>query len=110
MKRLINRLSTIYTVTEGLTTKLEDVQAGLKLSFINDKSYTMQPQQHTLMIAIVMYMCRFNFGDELVAAEIQLARPEPADAGYINDFFRCPVYFDAEVDSVWLIAFGAVRV
>lgn len=97
----------IHTVTEGLTTKLEDVPAGLKLSFISDDSYELQPQQHTLMIAIVMHMCRFNFGDELVAVEIQLARTQPEDAGYIHDFFRCPVIFDAAVDSITISAADA---
>ena len=59
-----------------------------------------QPQQHTVIIAIVMHMCRFNYGDELVASDIQLARPKPKDGEYIHDFFRCPVYFDTKVDSI----------
>ncbi len=101
LRRAMGRVDRyIHTVSEGLETKLEDTPAGLKLSFYIDDSVTAQPQQHTLIIAVVMHMCRFNFGDELAASEIHLALPEPEDAKDIIDFFRSDVYFDAEVDSI----------
>ncbi len=90
----------IHTVSEGLETKLEDTPAGLRLSFYIVDSIRIQPQQHTLIIAVLMHMCRFNFGDELVATDIRLARPEPEDKKDILDFFRTDVHFDSEVDSI----------
>jgi len=90
----------IHAVSEGLDTKLEDTPAGLKLSFFIDDSVDIKPQQHTLIIAVVMHMCRFNYGDELVASEICLAREEPDDKAAIDSFFRSKVRFGAEVDSI----------
>lgn len=108
LRRALGRIDRyIHTVTEGLDTKLEDTPAGLKLSFYIDDSVNAQPQQHTLIIAVVMHMCRFNFGDELVASEIHLARAEPENAKEIFDFFRCDVCFDAEVDSITIAAADA---
>ena len=90
----------IHAVSEGLNTKLEDTPAGLKLSFFIDDSVEIKPQQHTLIIAVVLHMCRFNYGDELVASEICLARAEPDDKGAIDSFFRSKVRFGAKVDSI----------
>ncbi len=101
LRRAMHRIDRyIHTVTEGLETKLEDTPAGLRLSFFIVGDMTLQPQQHTLIIAVIMHMCRFNYGDELVASQIHLARPAPEDPKDILDFFQTDVHFDAEVNSI----------
>ncbi|NOR43674.1 MAG: helix-turn-helix domain-containing protein, partial [Gammaproteobacteria bacterium] len=101
LRRAMGRVDRyIHTVSQGLNTKLEDTPAGLKLSFFIDDSVDIKPQQHTLIIAVVLHMCRFNYGDELVASEICLARDEPDDKAAIDSFFRSEVRFDAEIDSI----------
>ena len=90
----------IHTISQSLDTKLEDTPAGLKINiFITDR-VSVQPQQHTLLVAVLMHMCRFNFGEELIPTEVNIARPRPDDASVIIDYFRCDVNFDAEVDSL----------
>jgi AraC-like DNA-binding protein len=101
LRRAMHRIDRyIHTVTEGLETKLEDTPAGLRLSFFIVGDITLQPQQHTLIIAVIMHMCRFNYGDELVASQIHLARPAPEDPKDILDFFQTDVHFDADVNSI----------
>ncbi len=101
LRRAMHRIDRyIHTVTEGLETKLEDTPAGLRLSFLIVGDITLQPQQHTLIIAVIMHMCRFNYGDELVASQVHLARPAPEDPKDILDFFQTDVHFDAEVNSI----------
>jgi AraC-like DNA-binding protein len=101
LRRAMHRIDRyIHTVTEGLETKLEDTPAGLRLSFFIVGDMTLQPQQHTLIIAVIMHMCRFNYGDELVASQIHLARPAPEDPKDILDFFQTDVHFDADVNSI----------
>lgn len=101
LRRAMHRIDRyIHTVTEGLETKLEDTPAGLRLSFFIVGDITLQPQQHTLIIAVIMHMCRFNYGDELVASQIHLARPAPEDPKDILDFFQTDVHFDAGVNSI----------
>lgn len=92
----------IHAVSEGLETQLEETPAGLKLSFGIVGKEKIPPQQHTLIIAMVMHMCRFNYGDELNPTQVCLARNEPANKQEIVDFFRSDVVFDAEVDSITL--------
>ncbi len=89
LRRAMGRIDRyIHAVSQGMETKLEDTPAGLKLSvFYIADSVNLQPQQHTLIIAVLMHMCRFNYGEELVPSEIRLARPEPEDAKVITDFF-----------------------
>ena len=101
LRRAMGRIDRyIHAISQGLDTKLEDTPAGLKLSiFITDR-VEVQPQQHTLFVAILMHMCRFNYGDELIPTEVNIARPKPDDASDITDFFRCDVNFDAEVNSL----------
>ncbi len=101
LRRAMHRIDRyIHTITEGLETKLEDTPAGLRLSFYIVDGIPIQPQQHTLIIAVLMHMCRFNYGDELVASEIHLARAAPEDPKDIIDFFRTDVHFDAEINSI----------
>jgi len=101
LRRAMGRIDRyIHAITEGLETKLEDTPAGLKLSFYIVDGIKIQPQQHTLIIATIMHMCRFNYGEELVATNIDLARPEPEDPTVILDFFRTDVNFDVDVDSI----------
>jgi len=101
LRRAMHRIDCyVHAISQSLDTKLEDTPAGLKLSIYIDDSVTVQSQQHTLIVAVLMHMCRFNFGDELIASEVCLARPEPENAKDITDFFQTEVHFDAEVDSL----------
>ena len=101
LRRALGRIDRyIHTISEGMETKLEDTPAGLKLSIFIIDEITVQPQQHTLIVAVLMHMCRYNFGDELLPTEVNIARPRPDDASDIIDFFRCDVNFDAEIDSI----------
>ena len=90
----------IHTVTEGLNTTLEDTPAGLKLSIYVTDGIQHQPQQHDLVIALLMHMCRFNYGDELVASDICLAHPAPDNTADFIAYFGTDVHFDADVDSI----------
>ncbi len=101
LRRALGRIDRyIHTISESMETKLEDTPAGLKLSVIITDEITVQPQQHTLIVAVLMHMCRYNFGDELLPTEVNIARPRPDDASDIIDFFRCDVNFDTDIDSI----------
>lgn len=90
----------IHVVTEDLNLDVADTPAGLKLSVNLEGSIFTLPQHHDLILTILMHMCRFNFGEELVATEVKLAHPEPACSQKIVDYFRSDVQFDAEQTSL----------
>jgi len=101
LRRGMNRtVRYIHVVTEDLNLELTDTPAGLKLSLDLEKSIFTLPQHHDLVMAIIMHMCRFNYGDELLATEIKLAHAEPDCSQSIADYFRSEVQFDAEQSSI----------
>jgi len=101
LRQAMNRaVRYIHVVSEDINLTLSDTPAGLKLSLDLENSVFTLPQHHDIVIAIVMHMCRFNYGDNLVATEIKLAHPEPACSEVIIDFFRTGVQFDAQQSSI----------
>jgi len=101
LRRAFNRaVRYIHVVTEDLNLDVADSPAGLKVSVdLQDSIFTL-PQHHDLVITILMHMCRFNSGEELIATEIKLAHPEPACSDIITDYFRTDVQFDTEQTSL----------
>lgn len=90
----------VHVVTEDLNLDVADTPAGLKISVDLEDSIFTLPQHHDLVLTIVMHMCRFNFGEELVPTEVKLAHPEPACSKKITDYFQADVQFDAEQTSL----------
>jgi len=101
LRRAFNRaVRYIHVVTEDLNLQVTDTPAGLKVSVDLEDSIFTLPQHHDLVLTILMHMCRFNYGEELLATEIKLARPEPECSSKITDYFRSDVQFDAEQSSL----------
>ena len=86
----------IHVVTEDLHLAVADTPAGLKISVDLEDSIFTLPQHHDLVLTILMHMCRFNYGEELIANRVCLAHPEPECSKKITDYFRTEVQFDAE--------------
>jgi len=111
LRRAFNRaVRYIHVVTEDLNLDLADTPKGLKVSIDLEDSVFTLPQHHDLVLSIMMHMCRFNFGDELVATEIKLAHPEPSCSNKITDYFRTDIQFDAERSSLTIARADAEKV
>ena len=52
------------------------------------------------VMAILLSMCRVNFGDELEPVSVQFIHTEPACASEYYRYFRCPVSFNAEDNRI----------
>ena len=90
----------IHVVTEDLDLELSDTPAGLKIVIDLEGSVFTLPQHHELVLIILMHMCRFNFGDELVATQVLVAHPEPECSQKMFDYFRSDIEFDAAQTSL----------
>lgn len=53
-------------------------------------------------VAVVMTLCRMNYGETLHPKSVKLQHAPPEDSGNYFGFFKCPVYFDCEVDQISL--------
>jgi len=92
----------IHVVTEDLNIKLAETPHGLKVTADLEKSIFTLPQHHDVVISVLMHMCRFNYGDKLLATEICLAHEKPRCAKVITDYFRTPVVYDTDESSFTL--------
>ena len=54
------------------------------------------------MLALVLDMCRMNYGASLRPNEVSLSRARPTDIEPYRNFFGCPVHFNARADSFLL--------
>lgn len=100
----------IHVVTEDLNLDVTDTPAGLRVTANLEDSVFTLPQHHDLILTILMHMCRFNFGEELVATEVKLAHPEPSCSAKIKNYFRTEVQFDAEQTSLTIARADADQV
>ena len=111
LRRGFNRsVRYIHVVSEDLNLALTDTPAGLKVSVDLEDSIFTLPQHHDLVITILLHMCRFDFGDELIPTRVQLAHPEPECANKIRDYFCTDIQFDAEQTSLTIARADADRV
>lgn len=92
----------IHVVTEDLNINLSETFNGLKVIVDLKSSEFTLPQHHDIVTSVLMHMCRFNYGDELVPTEVCLAHEEPPCSKIISDYFRTPVIYDAPASSFTL--------
>jgi AraC-like DNA-binding protein len=92
----------IHVVSEDLNIKLADTPAGLKIIADLENSAFTLPQHHDVVLSVLMHMCRFNYGDQLMPVEVCLAHEKPACEKLISDYFRTPVIYDAPASSFTL--------
>ena len=110
LRRAFKRASRyIHVVSEGINLDIADTPAGLKITLDLDGSVFTLPQHHDLVMAVLMHMCRFNFGDELLPNEIRLAHPAPECSDRVVDYFRKEIIFDAEQSSLTIARADADR-
>ena len=50
-------------------------------------------------LALIVDMCRTNFGPALALESVSLRRPAPKNPKPYQDFFSCPIHFGAAVDG-----------
>ena len=75
---------------------------GLQVTADLEKSIFTLPQHHDVVLSVLMHMCRFNYGDALLATRVRLAHPEPQCTKIISDYFRTPIIYDAPASSLTL--------
>ncbi len=90
----------MHVVSEAIDLKTSNTPRGLTISLQIDPSVNKLPQQETVPLAILMHMCRYNYGEELTAVNVSLAREEPDCSRIISDFFKSPVTYNAKTSSI----------
>jgi AraC-like DNA-binding protein len=99
LRRLVRFLR---IVTEGGELVLEEGRDMLTVVFDFNYVAHKTPARPDAAMAILMAMCRINYGAELNPQSVTLVSPPPPCSGDFFALFRCPVQFDAPRDSLGL--------
>lgn len=83
-------------VSEGSFFELEETPKYLGLT-LHYRSISKQlPYRVDGFMAIMLAMCKANYGKHFVPAEVHFKHSEPENTQPYTDLFQCPVYFNAE--------------
>jgi len=82
-------------LTEGAAFELEENSDGLSVVLHYNSISRQQPTRTDSAIAMLVAMCRANYGAEFNPASVSLTHPAPDCSGKFYELFRCPVNFDA---------------
>jgi AraC-like DNA-binding protein len=78
---------------------IDDTSEGLMLTLSDSLKH---PTRLDFAMANLMTLCRLNYGEELNPVTVSFIHPKPACSERHLVFFRAPVHFDAESDSLTL--------
>jgi AraC-like DNA-binding protein len=88
---------------EKAAAHLEDNHDGLKTVFDSGRTDPVVAPVHVdFGMALLVSMCRLNYGDALRPAHVTLQRAKPEGAYVYRAHYGCPVHFDAREDSFTL--------
>ena len=82
-------------VTEGATVRLEETHDTLSAVLHYKPESLQHPTRTDSAMALLVAMCRANYGNEFYPASVSLTHPKPDCSGKFFQLFHCPVNFDA---------------
>lgn len=83
-------------VTEGAFFEVEETPKYFSL-ILHYRSVSRQlPYRTDAFMAIMLAMCKANFGKHFIPAEIHFKHSAPKDSQAYTDLFQCPVFFNAK--------------
>ncbi len=82
-------------LTEGAAFELEETSDDLSIVLRYNAISRQQPTRTDSAMAMLVAMCRANYGDDFNPASLALTHPAPGCSSKFYELFRCPVYFDA---------------
>jgi AraC-like DNA-binding protein len=102
LREALNRAARYAHITgEDRKRRLEDTAKGLTVTL--SQSFKL-PAFMDLSMSILMSACRLNYGPDLNPVEVNFIHSQPACAEEYYSYFRAPVKFNADNDSITLPA------
>jgi AraC-like DNA-binding protein len=89
----------IHILSQATDIRLQETPEGLSLTLSDSLQ---QPARMDLAMAILVDMCRLNFGPNLKPVAVRFIHPEPSCGERYFAVFKCPVYFSAGHDELVL--------
>jgi AraC-like DNA-binding protein len=101
LREALNRfVRYLRVVSEKSFLKLEENSRGLVVTFTMALLGMRVPAQIDMVMAMLIHMCRLNYGEKLMPLAVNFIHPEPPCATTYTDLFGIPVQFSAKKDSM----------
>ena len=79
---------------------VEENSASFALIFESKYTKMRLPAAIDATMAIIVHMCRLNYGDELKPVSVNFVHSEPSCAEQFVEYFQSEIYFNASRDSI----------
>jgi AraC-like DNA-binding protein len=100
LRQALERLERyIHIISQATDIRLVENDEGLSLTLSDSLE---QPARMDSAMAIVVTMCRLNFGPNLMPLAVRFIHQAPSCGEKYFAVFKCPVYFSAEHDELVL--------
>lgn len=77
-------------------------QNRYRFSFSSDTiPLKLLPLAADIGLSTLVRMCRINFGEDFRPLSISTTRPEPLSLDAYRDYFKCPITFSADINSLY---------
>lgn len=97
----LNRLSRyVRIINDALSVEMEEVDENLVITITSDDREMPAHYQDDASSAILLDMCRANYGRELNPVLVRFKHAGSVCSGEYYSFFRCPVEFGAELNQI----------
>lgn len=87
-------------IGQRMSARCADDDQGLRFIYDHGRGETLVGQTMAdYSLALIVDMCRTNFGPALTLESVSLRRPDPKNPKPYEDFFSCPIRFGAAEDG-----------
>ncbi len=103
LREALNRfVRYLRVISEKRFLRLEENSDGIAIIFSFDILGMRVPAEIDMGMAIIIHMCRLNYGEDLKPLAVQLVHAKPLCAKEYYDLFKAPVQFSADRDCLLL--------
>ena len=92
----------LRVTTEGIECRIEEENGEFSMIHCFNKEALDIPQMADAQLALIVSLCRINYGQNLDPISVSFTHSAPEEPGEYFSFFRCPIIFDAPDNRITL--------
>ena len=101
IRTAMERMERYYRViSDEKVFELTDTEDGLRLTLVFSHIMHDIPERNDASLAVILNICRVNCLKDLAPVSVSFTHPKPSCSSKFFEYFKCPVTFDAPVNSI----------
>ncbi len=103
IRTALERMERYYhVISDERVLELNDVEDGMQLTLVFNDTMHDIPERNDASLAVILNICRVNYLEDLAPVSVTFNHPKPTCSSKFFEYFKCPVTFDAPVNSLTL--------